>query len=108
MESTGKRSVLHTPPFFSSLLSYFKKVDEIQAVVQRPIDKTRDFLLAPLGFTEILQVKEDLLVLVSRRKKVINKHTGEITVLRKPVGFQQLTLKFTSRDDWWRYSSSPK
>eukprot|EP01038_Epipyxis_sp_PR26KG_P004797 gene4797-6724_t len=64
----------------------------------REIDMKRDFLLAPLGRTVIIQEGETILVLVSNSTKIKMPRTNEIKSV-KPIIQQQLTLKFSTRNE---------
>ena len=90
-----------------SLLSYFEAGAEKRNMKyvlsqERDIDMKRDFLLAPLGATKIIQAEDQLLILENEKSK--NKNTVNfITSIKEPVPLQRITLKFTSRterDTW--------
>ena len=85
-----------------SMLTYFNN-EQLELVIDRPKHHKYDFLLAPLGLTEIVQLQEDLLLLVSKRRKVLDESTGEVKRLNVPVVYQEMTLKFASRGerDYW-------
>jgi hypothetical protein len=85
------------------MLTYFNNDPEtdrqLKLVIDRPKHHKYDFLLAPLGLTEIVQIEEDLLLLISKRRKVLDKSTGEVKRLNVPVVYQEMTIKFASRED---------
>ena len=64
-----------------------------------------NFLLAPLGFTEITQVGETQLVIVSKSNKSKNSDSNVIVTTKQSAVLQELTLKFLSReerDEWMK------
>jgi hypothetical protein len=91
-----------------TLLSYYDESkcswDEMTNPSRKRVEKC-DFLLAPLGFTEIVQVREEFLLVISKCKKVRHPKTNNVTELREPVVVQQFTIQFASRkerDAWMK------
>ena len=87
-----------------SMLTYFNNEPEtdgqLKLVIDRPKHHKYDFLLAPLElFTEIIQIEEDRLLLISKHRNVLDKSTGEVKLLHEPVVYQEITLKFASREE---------
>lgn len=71
---------------------------------KRRNEKSTRFLLAPLGYTEIVQVKEDLLVLVSALKRDESEESKKslrdrVLSAGSDLFKKQLTLKFNNRED---------
>jgi len=91
-----------------SMLTYFNNEPETDGQLELEIDRPKhhkyDFLLAPLEiFTEIIKIDEDLLLLISKHRIVLDKSTGEVKRFNEPMVYQKMTLKFASsgeRDKW--------
>ena len=103
----------------STLLSIYKRksnitdndthlqfIVDLNRALDDPTNRIRDFLLAPIGmYTEITQVGEVLLVIVSKREVSNISDHDEIVKKKKYTVLQELTLKFETREEreeWMR------
>jgi hypothetical protein len=78
------------------------EIDEItqegrERLVNDP--KFYDFLLAPLGNTILTQIDDNKLLIALQHKKFIAKHNDEVVALKSATVFQELTLRFETKEE---------